>query len=170
MKRVILILWMVVAIVALSWTQSVRAVAAGKDDDVKTFMQAKLEHSKNVLSGLATEDFDMIAKDSQQLTLLSLDADWQVLQTPEYAQLSLDFRRLSQSLTDSAKKKNLDGATIAYVGLTFKCVECHKYIRSVEMAQLNERQRPLLPGRYDSAATLLNRQPLAGLTGVANQD
>jgi hypothetical protein len=34
-----------------------------------------------------------------------------------------------------AKKKNLDQATVAYNQLTTKCVQCHKYVRSVRMAQ-----------------------------------
>ncbi len=135
MKKIIAILFVAVATTGLLWPQSPRA-AEERADDVSTFMRAKLEHSKNVLEGLATEDFDLIAKDSQQLTLLSLDSDWQVLQTPEYARLSLAFRKTSQTLTDSAKKKNLDGATLAYVQMTLKCVECHKYVRSVEMTRL----------------------------------
>lgn len=135
MKRLSVILLVAASITGLLGVSSPRA-ADDQADDVGTFMRAKLEHSKNVLEGLATENFDLIAKDSQQLTLLSLDTDWQVLQTPEYTQLSLAFRKTSQTLTDAAKKQNLDGATLAYVEMTLKCVECHKYVRSVEMTRL----------------------------------
>jgi len=134
MKRCIVILIVAAWAAGLAWYADPLA-AENQSDNVKKFMRAKLLYSKNVLEGLAAEDYDLIAKDSQQLTLLSLDADWQVIHTPEYARLSLAFRKEAQTLTDAAKKKNLDGATLAYVKMTLKCVECHKYVRSIEMAR-----------------------------------
>ena len=107
------------------------------------FMRAKLDHSQRVLEGLAVEDFDMIAKHSQDLSLLSLAASWQVVQTPEYAQHSLEFRRATDAMTAAAKKKNLDGAALAYVEVTMKCVNCHKYVRGVRMAAAPAPRLPL---------------------------
>ena len=151
MKRFIAFLCVATLFTGMFWSGSPRAAEQDKPGDVKVFMRAKLLHSKNVLEGLATENYELIAKDSQQLTLLSLDAGWRVLQTPEYERLSLGFRKSSQTLTDVARKKNLDGATLAFVDLTLKCVECHKYVRSVEMARLNDATNPLLPLDRDSA-------------------
>lgn len=108
---------------------------ATEADEIRALMQAKLEHSKGLLEGLATEDFDSLVKHSSSLTLLSQETDWNVIQTAEYQRLSEDFRRGTKSLTESAKAKNLDGATLAYVGVTMKCVECHKYVRSVRVGQ-----------------------------------
>jgi cytochrome c556 len=100
----------------------------------RDFMRAKLDHAQKVLEGLAMEDHHLIVKHSQELSLLSLAANWQVLQTPEYAQQSLEFRRAVDSLTEAGRKKNLDGAALAYVDVTMKCVNCHKYVRGVRMA------------------------------------
>jgi hypothetical protein len=114
------------------------AVAFAQDaggDKTKAIMQAKLEHSQALLRGLATEDFNDLERHSSALTVLSLETDWNVLQTAEYRRLSEDFRRSAKSLTKSAKDENLDGATLAYVGLTMKCVECHKYVRSVRVGK-----------------------------------
>jgi cytochrome c556 len=126
------IVLLVLAAVALSitagWTRS------HQPDQVSQFMRAKLVHSQKVLEGLALEDFEMIAKNSQQMSLLSQAATWQVLQTPEYLQQSTEFRRTADALTEAARKKNLDGAALAYVELTMKCVNCHKYVRGVRMA------------------------------------
>lgn len=97
--------------------------------DNQEFMRAKLDHSKRVLEGLAVEDFDMIAKDAQELSLLSLAASWQVIDTMEYQQQSAEFRRAADAVTEAARKKNLDGAALAYVEMTLKCVNCHKYVR-----------------------------------------
>ena len=110
-----------------------------RTDNVKEFMRAKLTHSQKVLEGLTTEDFEAVAKHSQEMSLLSQAASWQVLQTPEYMQRSTEFRRSTDALTDAAKNKNLDGATLAYVDVTMKCVECHKYVRRVRQARLDER-------------------------------
>jgi len=103
-----------------------------ESDTEQAFMRAKLMHSQKVLEGLALEDFGMVAKHSNQMKLLSLDAGWQVLQTEEYIRQSVDFRRTTDSLTKAAEKKNLDGALLAYFQLTHSCVECHKYVRAEE--------------------------------------
>ena len=104
-------------------------------EETETLMQAKLEHSKSLLEGLATGDFAQLEKSASALTLLSLETDWNVIQTGEYRRLSEDFRRSTKSLKEMAAAKNLDGATLAYVGLTMKCVECHKYVRSVRVGR-----------------------------------
>ena len=116
-------------------------IGSGQSEEpnrIRDFMRAKLSHSQKVLEGLTTEDFDMIAKNSQAMSLLSQATNWQVLQTEEYLQQSRDFRRAADALTEAAKKKNLDGAALAYVELTMKCINCHKYVRGVRMARLDE--------------------------------
>lgn len=107
-------------------------------DNVAVFMKAKLKHSQEVLKGLATEDFDMIAKNSQAMSLLCEDEIWMVLQTPEYRERSTEFRRSVDAVTEAAKKKNLEAAALGYVDVTLKCVNCHKYVRKVRMARLEE--------------------------------
>ncbi len=106
-------------------------------NQVDEFMRAKLLHSQKVLEGLSLENYGMIAKHAQEMSLLSQASNWQVLQTPEYRQRSTEFRRAADSLTDAAREHNLDGATLAFVQVTMKCVSCHKYVRSVRMAGLD---------------------------------
>ncbi len=121
-------------------TLAFAAIAIAQDggpDKTNAIMHAKLEHSQALLEGLAKEDFKGLAKHSNALSLLSLEADWNVLQTAEYRRLSGDFRRNVKSLSEAAEEKNLDGATLAYVGITMQCVECHKYVRSVRVGQSN---------------------------------
>ena len=105
-------------------------------NDVKDFMRAKLAHSQKVLEGLTLEDFDLIAKHSQEMNLLSKATNWQVLQTPEYLRQSQDFQHATEALTEAAKKHNLDGAALAYVEVTMKCINCHKYVRGVRSAKI----------------------------------
>jgi cytochrome c556 len=104
---------------------------ATEPDQVAVFMRAKLAHSQNVLEGLAVEDYDLIDKGAQQLSLASEAASWQVLQTEDYARHSADFRRSCDALRKAARDHNLDGAALAWMEVTMKCVQCHKYVRDV---------------------------------------
>ena len=102
---------------------------------LKTFMRAKLSHSQKVLEGLVEEDYPKIAKNAQEMSLLSLAETWQVLNTPEYVDYSRKFRNSADKLAETAKQKDLAGATKAFNEVTTKCVECHKYVRGVRMAK-----------------------------------
>lgn len=128
--------WIVVALaagVALFLVPS-RAVSL-QQDNVEKFMQQKLKHSQNIMEGLCIEDFEMIATNAKKLSALSKAADWDAIKTPEYAILSNEFRRLTDDLSKAAENENLDGATLAYVAMAVKCVNCHKYVRGVRVAQ-----------------------------------
>lgn len=100
-----------------------------RPDDVAPFMRAKLAHAQDILAGLSLGDFAAIARGAQELALASQAASWQVLQTVEYARQSAEFRRSCESLKNAAREENLDGATLAWMEVTLKCVQCHKYVR-----------------------------------------
>jgi hypothetical protein len=101
---------------------------------VADFMRIKLKHSQKLLEGLVTEDFNSLKKNAEELKLLSQESTWNVLQTEDYLQQSVEFRRAVDALSKAAEKKNLDGAALAYVDVTMKCVNCHKYVRGVRIA------------------------------------
>lgn len=103
-------------------------------DKVAGFMRLKLGHSEKLLEGIALADFAMIEKNAQELSSLSRDEMWQILQTPDYLQHSIEFRRSADRVVAAAKKNNIDAAALAYVGLTMQCVNCHKHVRDVRMA------------------------------------
>lgn len=105
-----------------------------KQPSLKDFMRPKLDHAQKLLEGLTLEQFDVIGKEAQALSLLSRESEWNVLQTEEYLQQSLEFRRAAESIRDAAAKQNLDRAALGYVTLTLKCVNCHKYVRDVRTA------------------------------------
>jgi len=92
-------------------------------------MRAKLAHSQDVLEGLSLADYDLIAKGAQELSLVSQAASWQVLQTEEYARQSAEFRRSCDTLRRAAREENLDSALLAWMEVTMKCVQCHRYVR-----------------------------------------
>lgn len=102
--------------------------------DLSDFMRVKLKNSQEVLEGLVLGDFDKIAKNAQDMSLLSLAETWQVLETPQYIEYSRKFRKDADALAEAAKKKDLDRAAQLYTRVTLRCVECHKYVRDVRMA------------------------------------
>ena len=92
-------------------------------------MERKLESTKKVLEGIAREDFAEIAKQAQVLTLLSHEAGWNVLQTPDYIRLSEDFRSTAGQMKKSAEDGNLDAVGLAYIKLSISCIDCHRYAK-----------------------------------------
>ena len=96
------------------------------------FIVQKLNFSKEVLEGLALEQFATIEKGGKALKKLSEAAEWEVATIPnatDYVMLTTDFQRHADELVKQAKAKNIDAATLAYVKLTMSCVQCHKFIR-----------------------------------------
>jgi hypothetical protein len=102
---------------------------------LRAFMRKKLAAAQNVLEGLAVEDFDQIAEGAKQLKATAGAAEFMVSQDPEYIEHAEDFRRIVNKLAVAAKEKRLDGATLAYLDMTMSCVECHKHVRGLRLAE-----------------------------------
>jgi hypothetical protein len=116
------------------------AVAQKKDDDAKkpvlqTFMRRKLEASQKILEGLAVEDFDMIALGARQLRGISAAAEFAVSKDVLYIQHADEFRRIADRLEKVAKEKRLDASALSYMDLTLNCIECHRFVRNILVAQ-----------------------------------
>ena len=121
--------------VVLAGLLAASARSQPQQQGVSQLMRMKLEHSQKVLEGVAVEDFKLISDNARSLTALSQAAEWRVFQTPEYRQYSAEFRRTADALAAMADAKNLDGAALNYVQLTMTCVNCHKYVRVIRLAQ-----------------------------------
>lgn len=132
MKRILIIAVPACAIVLsmmrLHGNPAEQSGQIGKSE-LRTFMQLKLDHTKGILEGLATEDFQQIAKGAQALNALSLQSSWNAHTTLEYLDHSGDFRRALNVITKAAREENLDRAALGYVNLTVQCIECHRYLR-----------------------------------------
>ena len=111
------------------------AIVFGVQDPQKTekdatrFMARKLDSSRDIIAGLATENYDLISKSAQDLMLLSQESHWNVFQGQKYLRMSSDFRGSAERLRDAANNESLDGSTLAYFEVTLNCVRCHKYVR-----------------------------------------
>ncbi|TWT49608.1 hypothetical protein Pla22_48050 [Rubripirellula amarantea] len=106
---------------------------------ITPLMHLKLDKSKAILEGLTLEQFDTIKINARALRLLSTESGWNVLQTKEYAAQSRDFQRAADLVIEAADDKDIHRATLGYVALTVRCVECHSYMRKhrVEFMKLD---------------------------------
>jgi cytochrome c556 len=105
-------------------------------NDVHTIMKKKLSHTQKALEGIALNNFETIQTNAEELMVLSKQAEWMIIHTPEYELQTDSFRRSAQDLVKAANNKNVDGAALAYVELTMSCVKCHKYVRDTRRTQL----------------------------------
>jgi len=92
-------------------------------------MQKKLEHSQQILEGLATEDFALIAKNAKILSTYTQLETWTRSGLPQYETQLKIFRFANDEMIRQAEAKNLDGCSLAYIQLTLGCVNCHKVVR-----------------------------------------
>ncbi|NIP85536.1 MAG: hypothetical protein GTO03_08215 [Planctomycetales bacterium] len=96
--------------------------------DTDQRMQRKLVSAQNILAGLATENFEAIAKNARLLDELGKQR-WVQQETPAYRAQHLVFWFANDELIRLAEEKNIDGATLCYVQMTISCVNCHKVLR-----------------------------------------
>ncbi len=123
-----------IAVVAVSLWGTL--LLSRQSDPLETIMQWKLEYAHNLLRALILEDFEAMDRNSKRLQRLSEASNWNVIRTHEYTRHNSEFRRAVDALERAAQEKDLDAAALAYAEMTFKCVQCHKYVRGVERAGL----------------------------------
>src|SRR5271169_1973683 len=113
---------------ALALMNSTLAIHRARGDDEKAkqhepsvFMKQKLSASQNILAGLTKADFDVIKKNAESMLVVGYLEKWVRADTPGYQKMMKDFQYANKSLILASREKNLDGATVAYVQLTFSC-------------------------------------------------
>lgn len=128
MKRSNLIVAALLGVLAI-WLATSQGQQPKKERSI--FMRMKLHHAQQVLNGIAVGNFETVETNAVALALLAKNAEFQLMNSPEYRRYSDAFRRNAQTLAQRARDKNLDGAALSYVQLTLNCVDCHKHIREV---------------------------------------
>ena len=123
-----------IAVVAVSLWGTL--LLSRQSDPLETIMQWKLGYAHNLLQALILEDFEAMDRNSERLQRLSEASNWNVIRTHDYTRHSSEFRRAVDALKTAAQEKDLDAAALAYVEMTLKCLQCHKYVRGVDRAGL----------------------------------
>ncbi len=108
-------------------------LAEGKSP-LSKFMRAKLNASELILEGLALENFALIQKGAKELEKISSAEEWRISNDVMYRQHSNEFQRVVSRLVKAAEEERLDGAALSWVEATMSCIECHRFVRAVLMA------------------------------------
>jgi hypothetical protein len=108
-----------------------------RDRALAMFMQAKLDHSRDVLEGLTTADFTRVVEGAQALRRLTEDELWRVNPDINYVRYTEEFVRLADAMEAQGNAQNIDGATLSYVNLTINCVNCHKFVRDPRVTAID---------------------------------
>lgn len=116
-------------IVSLMAVVSISAEPDGEDAVQNLWMKKKLDHSKEILAGLVTEDFDAIVTSARAMNDMNQFEKVFRAKSRDYRDQLTIFEIANRDLIRQAEKDNLDGATRAYLQLTSSCVSCHKVVR-----------------------------------------
>jgi hypothetical protein len=66
--------------------------------------------------------------------LVVRDPAWQPLLVPEFSRYSEAFLQATDDLTESARARDLERASLGFVSLTTSCVNCHRYLARTRIA------------------------------------
>jgi len=103
------------------------------DEKGKNFwMQKKLEYAQNILSGLATEDFEAIGKNARTMKTLGVLEKWVHAKSDAYRTQLKIFEYANDELIRQADEKSVDGCGVAYMQLTLSCINCHRVVRDFD--------------------------------------
>ncbi len=93
------------------------------------WMKKKMEYSRNLLEGIATGDFDLIADNARAMKGLSKVEAFVRGRSANYRTHLQAFEAATDELIRQADKSNLDGSLTAFNKITSSCVKCHKHLR-----------------------------------------
>ena len=111
------------------------AASSRQGPEVNQVMREKLNHAQKILEAVVTSDWVSLETHSRELEQLTNDPRWMVLKYPEYARLSSAFVRAVQDLHRAAAQRDLEKTPQAYIAVTLRCVDCHRYLARLRIAK-----------------------------------
>ena len=105
---------------------------------LQRFMRQKLQASNLILEGLCTENLKMVSEGSDTLMKMSREEHWRVSNDMMYRRYSTEFTQAVEELQKEAESNDIDGASMAWVNVTMKCLKCHKWVRNPILAETEE--------------------------------
>lgn len=136
-------MWRMWRVLVLACVCAVTGLAAGPDQSrsvsegppINRVMREKLAVTQKILEAVVTSDWVALENHSRELERLTGDPRWTILKYPEYAKQSDAFRRAVSSLRHAAAARDLEETPNAYVSVTLRCVDCHRYLARARMAR-----------------------------------
>src|SRR5262245_15956211 len=111
------------------------AASPAQGPQMNRIMREKLGHTQKILEAVVTSDWVALETHSRELERLTGDPRWLVLKSPEYARHSAAFVKSIQALHDAAAQRDLEATPKAYIDVTLRCVDCHRYLARERIAK-----------------------------------
>jgi hypothetical protein len=111
------------------------AASPSQGPELNSLMRAKLGHAQKILEAVVTSDWVSLETHSRELERLTEDPRWTVLESPEYARHSAAFVRAIQDLHRAAAQRDLEKTPKAYVTVTLRCIDCHRFLARERFAK-----------------------------------
>ncbi|MEQ1896456.1 MAG: hypothetical protein ABL971_03600 [Vicinamibacterales bacterium] len=108
--------------------------SSGQTPALKALMREKLSHSQQLLDAVVTSRWVQLEAHAVALRKLTGRPAWMVLQSPEYARQTAIFTRALDDLVEAARRKDLEATPVAYTAMTMSCVQCHRQVARMRMA------------------------------------
>ena len=105
---------------------------------VHQFMRQKMQASSLILEGLCMDDLKRVTDGTQTLLKMPREAKWRVSNDMMYRRYSAEFTQAVEELQKEAESNDIDGASMAWVNVTMKCLKCHKWVRNPVLADSEE--------------------------------
>jgi hypothetical protein len=119
--------------------QQVQKENKDKSPDLYAFMRVKLGWMDLILEGMLVDDFKKIEKGALKLKEMSNAEKWRVSNDLMYRNHSEDFeKRIDKLIKVAQEGESLDKATLAWFDTTMSCIECHRWVRTMLIADAPE--------------------------------
>jgi len=127
-------LWIAGAVLASSFMLASYSQSQRQTIQKHRLMREKLVHAQKLLEGISTEDFKLIQTQAERLKAISLNAEWNPHPAHHAEIRKVNIIHSLDQLVEAAKEEDLRGATLAYMGLTLSCVNCHNNSHDKDIA------------------------------------
>ena len=97
-------------------------------------MREKLVHAQRVLEALAVSNYEMLARESAELSRIAESPRWAELKTRELRPSTDSFLKAVADLSAASKRRDLDAAAASYSALVTTCYQCHKQLKNMRIA------------------------------------
>jgi hypothetical protein len=111
------------------------AAGPNQGPQMNRVMREKLGHTQKILEAVVTSDWVSLETHSRELERLTNDPRWTMLTLPEYARHSAAFVTAIQALHRAAAQRDLEQTPTAYIDVTLRCVDCHRYLARERIAR-----------------------------------
>lgn len=105
-----------------------------KGETLSDFMAYKMDASSLILEGLLVDNPKLILKGAKKLQEMGKAAKWRVSNDMMYRHHSEEFQTNVDKLIAAAKGDSLDRSALVWFDLTLSCIDCHRWVRTVLIA------------------------------------